>query len=62
MWNPGTPTVLATCTASGEVSIWELRGDSLILNKSKPTFGGSSICWSSKVCEFILTHKNIIYK
>ena len=49
MWNPGMPTVLATATVTGEVTVWELKGDTLVKISSKPTFGASCLSWSSKV-------------
>ena len=49
MWNPGIPTLLATATVTGEVTVWEVRGDSIVQASTKQTFGASSLCWSSKV-------------
>ena len=49
MWNPGVATLLATATVTGEVTIWEVRGDTIALASTKPTFGASALCWSSKV-------------
>ena len=58
MWNPGLPTVLATATVTGEIAVWELKGDSITKINSKPTFGASCLSWSSKVtiCTFYFYH------
>ncbi|XP_063680695.1 nuclear pore complex protein Nup214-like isoform X2 [Bolinopsis microptera] len=48
MWNPGIPTLLATATVTGEVTVWEVRVDSIVQASTKQTFGASSLCWSSK--------------
>ncbi|KAL5258562.1 hypothetical protein ACHWQZ_G009142 [Mnemiopsis leidyi] len=48
MWNPAIPTLLASATVTGEVTMWEVRGDVLVQASTKQTFGASSLCWSSK--------------
>lgn len=49
MWNPAIPTLLASATVTGEVTMWEVRGDVLVQASTKQAFGASSLCWSSKV-------------
>ena len=51
MWNPAIGTLFASATVTGEVTMWEVRGDSLVQASTKQTFGASSLCWSSKVCK-----------